>query len=133
MKILFLGYNDDHLKIIEEIQKTIPYNICEAEVFVCGYDDLGKLLIEKLLSMGARVRVGDFLTQRAPDFANDNITYIYTEKSESLKKMISPDEIVINTIPNLFQVNDENTTCKSRNIIDIDSYNSTYQKTKKYH
>ena len=36
MKILFLGYNDDHLKIIEEIQKTIPYNICEAEVFVCG-------------------------------------------------------------------------------------------------
>lgn len=114
--------------LIERLMENISYDIREADVFVFGYKELGQMVTEKLLLLGVRVRVGGFLDNNIVDPANDNITYVYSNKMETIKRFIHPDDIVINTIPYVFSGNDDS-ICKSKHIVDIDNYTNNYQKT----
>lgn len=113
--------------LIERLIEITSYDMSEVNVFVFGYKDLGKRLTRRLLQMGARVRVGDLLDNNMVDPANDYITYVYSSKIETIKSLINSDDVVINTIPNIFSSGSYG--CKSKCIIDIDNYNKDNQKT----
>lgn len=92
--------------IIADVINNTDITISQSTIFVLGYGNVGKLLVDYLIMMGADVRVGveedsdfDYLNERG-------IKAIYTANYFRMSSMMNDSNIIINTVPTLL-IDDE--------------------------
>lgn len=83
--------------LFDELKNNLTYDVGEARVFVFGYDAVGLKLVEKLIELGSKVRVGTMSREEFDSLVKQHINCVYSNKLETIKRLIEEDEIVINT------------------------------------
>lgn len=87
--------------IIGDIIYNTEYTIYGARIFVLGYGNVGKLLTEKLKSLGAIVTVGVLLLEDYKALVEQQTPCIYTNNQRLMENIIQTSNVVVNTVSNL--------------------------------
>lgn len=138
--------NDDDIKkknsvptvegIISDIVQNTDFTINNAKIFVIGYGNIGKLLVEYLMKMGANVTVGIIEDRDYEYLAKHYINCLYTTNYIRMTRTMANSDVVINTVPSLV-IDDEYLKAANKDIyiIDISSkpHGIDFEAANKYH
>lgn len=118
---------DNSIPTVEGIIGDLVYNtestICNSNIFVLGYGNIGLRLVDSLISLDANVTVGVIRNEDYYILSKKMIPCIYTNNQQSMDEVIHNSEIIINTVPSLIINSDYlNLVNKDTYILDISSY-----------
>jgi dipicolinate synthase subunit A len=87
--------------IIGDLVYNTPNTINQANILVLGYGNIGKLLVEKLKSLGANVVVGVMEENDFEYLKEQDISAFFTADQQSFSVAVKQSQIIINTVPSL--------------------------------
>lgn len=84
--------------IIAHIIQNTDYTINGATITILGYGRVGKILVDRLIKLGAYIKVGVIEEEDYIQLFSKNIKPFYTN---NMKEEIATSDIIINTVPKL--------------------------------
>lgn len=122
--------------ILADVIQNTDFTIDKAKIFVIGYGNVGKLLVEYLIQMGAKVTVGIIEDKDYEYLAKHYINCLYTTNYLRMNRTIQDSDVIINTVPKMVIDEDYLKQIKKElYILDISSkpYGIDFEAAKKNH
>lgn len=109
--------------IIADVVVNTEKTISNSNVLVFGYGNVGKILVDYLLLLGANVSVSVILEEDKKLLESKNINSFYSYDREKLLKEIGFNDVIINTVPkNIIDVHDIRYINRDSYVLDIASH-----------
>ncbi len=87
--------------IIGHLIYNTEFTINGSNIFVLGYGNVGKPLVESLIHLKANVTVGIIKQEEFIELVSNQIPCIYTNNHDIMQSTMQDSDIIINTVPEL--------------------------------
>lgn len=108
--------------IIGDLIYNTDHTINNSKIFVIGYGNVGKTLVDKLSALGANICVGVIEKEDYREIKEKKLRCIYTNHFFFMEDVIKNSDVIINTVPSpIFKKNELEQINKNTYLIDVSS------------